>query len=358
MIKSKAVESVNQLGASYWCARSRICLAQLPRARSLLGPYIEAQARTEFEELEPSTPVGRCARALVPTCCRRWAAPSAACATAASGSAVHTHCPCSHRLQIHFGRWLIDGYPHVVLFDVSKARGWLNEWKKVMRCCQRGRRHGAGSVREHGDWRSVGGRGVEQRDAVWLHGGVVLGRGRPVHALALPPDAAQFRFQNGDQPILAHFHEWLAGVGLVLCRVRHLPVRRAAPINVRSHRQIATVFTTHATLLGRYLCADVAIDFYNHLPYFDVDAVRAVREWSAADAPQEAGKRGIYHRYCMERAAGASAAAVPNPTPCSARGARVYHRVANHRRRGAAPAQAPPGRRHAQRYRMCSAAAL
>jgi glycogen(starch) synthase len=37
--------------------------------------------------------------------------------------------------------------------------------------------------------------------------------------------------------------------------------------------QIATVFTTHATLLGRYLCADSSIDFYNHLPYFDVDKV-------------------------------------------------------------------------------------
>ena len=56
------------------------------------------------------------------------------------------------------------------------------------------------------------------------------------------------------------------------------------------HNQIATVFTTHATLLGRYLCADQATDFYNHLPYFDVD--------------KEAGKRGIYHRYCIERASG------------------------------------------------------
>jgi glycogen(starch) synthase len=51
---------------------------------------------------------------------------------------------------------------------------------------------------------------------------------------------------------------------------------------------LTTVFTTHATLLGRYLCAG-SVDFYNNLQYFDVDA--------------EAGKRGIYHRYCIERAA-------------------------------------------------------
>ena len=51
---------------------------------------------------------------------------------------------------------------------------------------------------------------------------------------------------------------------------------------------VTTIFTTHATLLGRYICAG-SVDFYNNLQYFDVDA--------------EAGKRGIYHRYCIERAA-------------------------------------------------------
>lgn len=51
---------------------------------------------------------------------------------------------------------------------------------------------------------------------------------------------------------------------------------------------LTTIFTTHATLLGRYLCAG-SVDFYNNLSFFDVDA--------------EAGKRGIYHRYCIERAA-------------------------------------------------------
>ena len=74
--------------------------------------------------------------------------------------------------------------------------------------------------------------------------------------------------------MIAHFHEWLAGVALVLTRKRSIP--------------ISTIFTTHATLLGRYLCAG-DVDFYNNLKYFDVDA--------------EAGKRGIYHRYCIERAA-------------------------------------------------------
>jgi len=60
---------------------------------------------------------------------------------------------------------------------------------------------------------------------------------------ALPRD-------RGDPYICAHFHEWLSGIGLIISRVRHL--------------DISTIFTTHATLLGRYLCAGAA-DFYNHL---------------------------------------------------------------------------------------------
>merc|ERR1719232_1133505 len=51
---------------------------------------------------------------------------------------------------------------------------------------------------------------------------------------------------------------------------------------------MATVFTTHATLLGRMLCAGAA-DFYNNLKNFNCD--------------EEAGRRGFYHRYCIERAA-------------------------------------------------------
>lgn len=51
-------------------------------------------------------------------------------------------------------------------------------------------------------------------------------------------------------PVIAHFHEWLSGVGLVALRTRHIDV--------------TTIFTTHATLLGRHLCAANA-DFYNDL---------------------------------------------------------------------------------------------
>lgn len=50
--------------------------------------------------------------------------------------------------------------------------------------------------------------------------------------------------------MVTHFHEWQAGVGLIALRTRKV--------------KVATVFTTHATLLGRYLCAGNT-DFYNNL---------------------------------------------------------------------------------------------
>lgn len=84
----------------------------------------------------------------------------------------------------------------------------------------------------------------------------------------------QYVSHETERAVVAQFHEWLAGVAL--------------PLTKRRRIDCTTIFTTHATLLGRYLCAG-NVDFYNNLQWFDVDA--------------EAGKRGIYHRYCIERAA-------------------------------------------------------
>lgn len=98
------------------------------------------------------------------------------------------------------------------------------------------------------------------------------------HVRCLLIDDQKYISRDRTRAIVAHFHEWLAGVALPLTKKRHMDV--------------TTIFTTHATLLGRYLCAG-SVDFYNNLQYFDVDA--------------EAGKRGIYHRYCIERAAAHSA---------------------------------------------------
>ncbi|CAF1239042.1 unnamed protein product [Adineta ricciae] len=151
------------------------------------------------------------------------------------------------------GNWLIEGFPQVVLFDIGSAAHRLDGWK--------------------GDFFQYAHIGIpyhdrESNDALifgfcvfWFIGTFIE------HVKRIKKSY-----------VIAHFHEWLAGVGLVMTRLRGY--------------DCGLIFTTHATLLGRYLCAGAA-DFYNNLSRFDLD--------------KEAGDRQIYHRYCIERAAASCA---------------------------------------------------
>ncbi|EKE01586.1 MAG: hypothetical protein ACD_21C00095G0007 [uncultured bacterium] len=73
--------------------------------------------------------------------------------------------------------------------------------------------------------------------------------------------------------VMAHFHEWMCGAGLLYLK-KHC-------------NQIATVFTTHATVLGRALAQD-NIGIYNLPPTFDSDV--------------EARKQGVFAKYSLEKA--------------------------------------------------------
>lgn len=149
-----------------------------------------------------------------------------------------------------YGRWLIDGAPRVLLFDTGTGYRWLDEWKGDLWSS-------AGIPSPPGD--------SETNEAI-------------VFGYLIAWFLGEYTMHEKKRAIIVQFHEWLAGVAVPLCKKRRIDV--------------TTIFTTHATLLGRYLCAG-SVDFYNNLQYFDVDA--------------EAGKRGIYHRYCIERAATHSA---------------------------------------------------
>jgi glycogen(starch) synthase len=59
-----------------------------------------------------------------------------------------------------------------------------------------------------------------------------------------------------DQPVIGHFHEWMAGLPILDIKKDNLPVK--------------TVFTTHATQLGRHLAINSPL-FYAHLPFFKHD---------------------------------------------------------------------------------------
>jgi len=151
----------------------------------------------------------------------------------------------SHGINIIYGRWLIEGAPQVVLFDLASAYSRMDGWKGEF----------------FRDFRISLPQDPETNDAI-------------VFGYLIAWFLGEYSAMDKSRAIIAHFHEWQAGVGLMMTWHRNLDV--------------ATIFTTHATLLGRYLCAG-SEDFYNRCRYYDVD--------------KEAGQRGIYHKYCIERGA-------------------------------------------------------
>ncbi|CAF9913417.1 MAG: glycogen synthase isoform 1 [Gomphillus americanus] len=226
-----ATEVANRVGGIYSVIKSKapVTTAEYGDKYTLIGPLNRASAAVEVEPLTPTNPE--------------------LAATIASMQ--------KRGIQLLYGRWLIEGAPRVLLIDTKTGYQFLDEWKSDLW-------NVAGIPSPPGD--------DETNEAIvfgylvaWFLGEIETNMG-------------QFVCHEKKKAIIAHFHEWLAGVAL--------------PLTKRRRIDVTTIFTTHATLLGRYLCAG-SVDFYNNLQWFDVDA--------------EAGKRGIYHRYCIERAATHSA---------------------------------------------------
>ncbi|KAJ1675935.1 glycogen synthase isoform 1 [Spiromyces aspiralis] len=215
-----AWEVANKVGGIYTVIRTKapVTAKEYGSRYHLFGPLNRNSAQVEVEPIESTIPAIRDSIATL------------------GEAGIH----------ILHGRWLIDGAPKVILFDIGSAAHKLDEWK--------------GDI-----WRVAGipspPSDTETNDAIIL-GYLVAWFLKEVLA------------RDTKHAIVTHFHEWQAGIGAILCNKWKLDV--------------ATIFTTHATLLGRYLCAG-NVDFYNNLRNFNVD--------------EEAGKRGIYHRYCIERAA-------------------------------------------------------
>jgi glycogen(starch) synthase len=146
------------------------------------------------------------------------------------------------------GRWLVPGRPRTILLDHSARFGRLHEDKYLLWA-------------DHGIATDPTDQEVNECVAFGFSVVELLAAAAEVNASA-------------QRPTLAHFHEWMAGVALP--RLAHLQV------------PVQTVFTTHATLLGRYLAGDDP-RFYDHLPFYDAD--------------KEADKYGIGPRHRLEKAA-------------------------------------------------------
>jgi glycogen(starch) synthase len=140
-------------------------------------------------------------------------------------------------IEVHYGYWLITGRPRVVLFNIAGAFDRLTEIKYFL----------------------------------WEHHGISIGEDGLLNQVAAFGYLVEQFFRAlvsvcKKRPIIAHCHEWMAASAIPEMRYAKLP--------------ISIVFTTHATLLGRYI-ASTDPWFYDHVPFvkweqdarrFDIEA--------------------------------------------------------------------------------------
>ena len=148
--------------------------------------------------------------------------------------------------KAHYGRWLVTGRPLVVLLDLGPSWQKLNEIK----------------------YRLWADHHIPSHHDDLCHN--VMAFGESVRVLL----ELLGKREGGRRKLIAHFHEWMAGAAIPMLRKSQWPG--------------SMVFTTHATLLGRYLAQHNPV-FYDHLPFFD--------------AAKEAAHFNIEPQHGLERAA-------------------------------------------------------
>jgi len=220
MLFEVAWEVCQQVGGIYTVIRSKIpgMIERWGRRYCLIGPYNPETAQAEFEEGHPTGRIAEALRALA-----------------------------EQGIIAHYGTWLITGRPQVILLEPWSVYDRLGQIKYFL----------------------------------WEH-----------HAISTPANdnlvnsvvafghcVEQFlRIITGlntlRRPVIAHFHEWMAGACIPELR--------------RDHVDVGIVFTTHATMLGRYLAMNDPW-FYDHVPFVD---------WAA-----EAKRYNIESQVLIERAA-------------------------------------------------------
>ena len=128
-------------------------------------------------------------------------------------------------MDAHYGQWLCNERPNTVLLNPKGNIPGLTEYK-------------------YHYWKD---HHVEIHDDAILNQ-VVAFSCISMHFLRALCEA------KGDTHLLVHFHEWMAAAALPDIKNENLPIK--------------TVFTTHATMLGRYLAQNDA-GFYDHLPFYN-----------------------------------------------------------------------------------------
>lgn len=196
-------EVCNKMGGIYTVLRTKVpsMVARWGQRYCLVGPYNHDSAQVEFEPASPEqmdSPIGQAVRQM-----REMG------------------------FGAEYGHWLVTGRPQTVLLHVNDVKRYLHDVK----------------YRLWADHQIPSPDGDGLIDDVIAFGEMVR---------LLLSNLSQRESSRRD--LVAHFHEWMAGVSIPMLRKENWPG--------------TTVFTTHATLLGRYLAMNNPA-FYEHIAYFD-----------------------------------------------------------------------------------------
>lgn len=131
-------------------------------------------------------------------------------------------------LKVRTGRWNVPGKPLAILVDFQPMYAVKNDFYKEM-----WQKYGVDSLHAYGDY--------DEACAFSHAAGIVIE--------SIVKDVPARR-----NNVLAHFNEWTTGMGLLYVK-SHIP-------------QAGTIFTTHATCIGRSICGN-GKPLYDYLPgYF------------------------------------------------------------------------------------------
>lgn len=197
-----AWEVCNQVGGIYTVIRSKIPSVINKWGQEnycLIGPYLEDEASAHFDRATDfSSPIGQAVLKMQ-----------------------------ERGFDVHYGQWIVSGRPDVVLFNPYSVFDKLDEIRQQM-------------------WEDY--HIAIPTDDELLNKVTAFG----YQVLAFFQHLCHTGFCEGR--LIAHFHEWMAGIPIPGIRKDNLDIK--------------VIFTTHATLLGRYLAMNDP-KFYDHLSFYD-----------------------------------------------------------------------------------------
>ncbi len=160
----------------------------------------------------------------------------------------------------HFGTWISESNPSVILIDFVNYKNKINDVKSELWEFYR-----IDSLRATQDY---------DEPVIWSYTvGILLEKLAKFYNVCKRDNNNKNNENNENgKKIVAHFHEWLSGVGLLYLK--------------KNNVKVASVFTTHATVLGRTL-ASSNMDLYNI--------------WDKIDSDKEAYTHNVEAKHFVEK---------------------------------------------------------